>query len=252
MAYNPGSSISFKSYALANVGTASTHYLAGFYDAAGAAATLTIGGTVTQTYGTAARVVGAHAFCVASGAGGTDLTLTVSGVSITDAGVKNDADSEVIVADTDTATTDAYYETTKKWLGQITYTLEGAAGAFTFNYGFCKYEDFGNRDFIVTDFEILGHGGAGETALVIKLFLHSTAGWTYSLGAFVAGGTVLINSNTDMGTNDNLANNFDFAYKRAALSQAVMGNASEGLVVSVTTATNSSIAFATAHIGVTI
>ncbi len=251
MAYNPGSSIAFKSYALANIGTASTHYLGGFYTYAAAASTLTIGGTVTQTFGAADRVVGAHAFIVASEAPETDLVLTVSGVSITDAGVKNDADTEVVVADTGVVSTDQYMETTKKWLGQVTYTLTGSSGSFLFNYGFAKYEDFGNRDFTVTDFELIGHGGAGETALDIQLLLHSSAGWTYSAGAFVAGGTVIIDSSTDMGTNDNLANNVDFAYKRASLSQAVMGNASEGLVIAVTTATNSSISYATGHIGVT-
>ena len=252
MAYNPSSSIAFKSYALADVGTADDHFLAGFYDAPAAHAVLTIGGAVTQTYGSVDDCVAAHAFCVASGAGGADLVLTVTGVSITDAGVKNDTDSEVIVADTDTATTDAYYETSKKWLGQVTYTLTGAAGAFTFNYGYCKYEDFGNRNFTVTDFEMVGHAGAGETTLEIHLHLHSSAGWTYSAAAFVAGGTEIINSLTDHGTNNNLTSGSDFAYKRAGLSQAVLGSGSEGLVIHVGTAVNNSITYATAHIGVTL
>ncbi len=230
----------FKSYTLTDTGTADTHYVAGFYDAPAAAATLTIGGTVTQTYGTAGRAKGGHAFAVASGAGGTDLVLTVTGISITDGGVRNDSDSEVIVADTDTATTDAYYETDKKWLGQVTYTLSGAAGAFTFNYGFTKYEDFGNRDFTVTDFETVIHGGTvSETGFDFQLLHHKSAGWTYSAGAFVPGTGAVVSSLTDYSaTNDNLTSNMDAAYKRAGMSTDVAGATAEGIIVKVVTSSN--------------
>jgi len=241
----------YKSYSISDVGTAATHWLAGFYNAPAADVTLTIGGSVTQTYGTVEDCVAAHAFCVASGAGGTDLVLTVSGISITDAGVKNGADSEVIVADTDAASANQYFETSKKWLGRVTYTLTGAAGAFTFNYGFCKYEDFGNRDFTITDFEVTGHGGATETGLDIQLLKHSSSGWTYSAAAFVPGGTSIVDLNTDHGTDGNdLSNNMDFAYKRASLSEAISGSGSEGLVIRMDTAVNNSVTFATAHVGV--
>jgi len=247
-----GSTVAFKSFAVGDIGNADTHYFAGFYEAPAADSTLTIGGTVTETLGTAGECKAAHAFCVASGAGGTDLILTVTGVSITDAGVKNDSDSEVIVADADAAATDQYFETSKKWLGQITYTLTGSSGAFTFNYGFCKYEDFGNRNFTVTDFEVTGHGGASETTLDIQLLHHRATGWTYSAGAFVPGNSSVVDLATDHGTNNNLTNNEDFAYKRAGLSTAIAGSASEGLVVAITTAVNNSISSASIHIGALI
>ena len=244
-------SLAFKSYTIASLGTADSHYFAGFYDAPATHAVLTIGGTVAQAYGDAGDIKCAHAFVVAKEAGGADLVLTVTGVSITDAGVKNDADSEVIVADCDTATADAYYETTKKWLGEVTFTLSGAAGAFTFNYGFCKYEDFGNRDFIVTDLEAVWHGGANETGFDIQLLLHSSAGWTYSAAAFVPGAAAFVSSLTDLSaTNDNFADNFDAAYKRAGLSQAVAGSGSEGIVIRVVTAVNASISYGDIHLGV--
>jgi len=242
----------FKSYTLTMLGNASSHYMAGFYDAAAAEEVLTIGGTVTRTYGTVGGMKAAHAFVVAKEAGGADLVLTVSGVSITDAGVRNDSDSEVIVADTDTASADAYYETTKKWLGQITFTLTGTAGAFTFNYGFCKYEDFGNRAFTLTDFECVLHGATtSETGFDIQLLKHSTAGWTFHASAFVPGSTALVSSLTDYSsTNDNFAGNQDVAYKRAGLTEAVDGSASEGLVVRVVTANNNSVQYGDIHIGV--
>ncbi|MBT6051109.1 hypothetical protein HN682_05280 [Candidatus Peregrinibacteria bacterium] len=241
----------FKSFTLSDVGNAGIHYTAGWYRAAAADETLTIGGTVTRTYGTAGQAHGAHAFCVASGAGGTDLVLTVTGVSITDAGVRNDADSEIIVADADAASTDEYFETSKKWLGQVTYTLTGSSGAFTFNYGFCKYEDFGNKDFTVTDFEMGDFlAGASETGLNVKLKLHSSSGWTYHASAFVPGGTTICDLATDYGTNNDIANGDDGSYKRAALSQAVLGSSSQGIIVEVTTAVNNSIDAANFHVGV--
>lgn len=242
----------FKSYSIGDTGTEDVHYLAGFYDAPVTDVTLTIGGTVTQTYGNIGGIKAAHAFCVASGAGGIDLVLTVTGISITDAGVRNDADSEIIVADTDAAITDQYFETSKKWLGQVTYTLTGAAGAFTFNYGFCKYEDFGNRTFMVTDFEAVLHAGANATAVDIELMHHETTGWTYSAGAFEPGGLILADLNTDYSaTNDDLDNTEYGAYKRSGLSGAVDGADNEGVLIKVTSAVNNSISYGNFHIGVT-
>jgi len=260
---NPGSAANtvFKSYSVGDLGTADTHWYAGFYEAP-AAHEVANEGNLTRTVGSAANECkAAHVFIVASAAGaaaggttGVGL-LTVTGVSITDAGVKNDADSEVILADVSAASTDAYYETSKKWLGQpvITISTDGDRTTYnlTYNYGFCKYEDLGNRNFTVSDFEITGHGGGNETTLDIVLLKHSSTGWTYSAAAFVAGGTSICDSGTDHGTNNNLSTNEDFAYKRAALSTTIMGASSQGIVVKITTAVNNSIKTATIHLGVT-
>lgn len=243
----------FKAYSVADIGTNGTHYFAGFYEAPAAHVVLTIGGAVTQTYGTAGRMKAAHAFCVASGAGGADLVLTVSGVSIGEDGVRNDADSEVIVADCDEAITDQYFETTKKWLGQVTYTLTGAAGSFTFNYGFCKYDDFGDRDFTINKFECVAHAGGNETGFDIQLLHHKATGWTYSAAAFVPGTGALVSSLTDYSaTNDNSATNEEFAYRRIGLTTAVAGQSKEGLLIKMVTAVNNSISWADMHVGVTL
>ncbi len=225
---------SFKSFALGDIGTDNIHYLAGFYEAAAAHEVLTIGGTVTRTYGTAGNMKSAHAFCVAEGVGGADLVLTVTGVSITDAGVKNDADSEVIVADTDTASVNDYFETAKKWVGQVTYTLTGSSGAFTFNYGFATYEDFGSRDFDITDLEIELHAGANETDFDIQLLHHKVAGWTYHASAFVPGTTPIVSSLTDLSaTNSNFSSGDEVAYKRHGLDTEVSGSTVEGVIVKI-------------------
>jgi hypothetical protein len=248
-----GTTVTFKDYSVSDFGNAGTHYIGGFYEAPAAHVVLTIGGTVTQTYGTAGRMKAAHAFAVASGAGGTDLVLTVTGISITDAGVRNDADSEILVADADAATTDQYFETTKKWLGQVTYTLTGAAGAFTFNYGFAKYDDFGNRDFIITDFEAVIQGSASETGFDIELLKHTTTGWTYSAAAFTPGNNTICSSLTDFSaTNDNTVADEYFAYKRTGLNTSVSGSGVEGILMKAITAVNNSVRYGDIHVGVTL
>lgn len=254
------SSTVFKSYAIADVGTADTHFIGGFY-AAPAAESVLNQGALTQTYGTAGRMYGAHAFLVAKEAGTATggsgaVTIVVSGVSITDAGARNDADSETIVADITALSVNDYIETTKKWLGQVTYTITvGATGhtayAASFNYGFCKYEDFGNRDFTLTDFEILIHGGASETALNAMITHHKITGWTYSAAGFIPGTGAVVSSVTDYSsTNDNYASNDDVAYKRAGLTTAVSGSTVEGIIVIISNAVNNSIKYGTIHVGV--
>jgi hypothetical protein len=240
----------YKSYSATALDTGEI-FIGGFYSYSATDATLTIGGTVTQTFGTAGQSHAAHAFVVASGAGGTDLVLTVSGVSIDDAGNRNGSDSEIIVADTDTATTDQYFETSKKWLGQVTFTLTGAAGSFTFNYGLVKYEDFGNRDFTITDFEVTGRAEANETGLDIELLHHEDTAFTYSAGAFSPNTTPLVSLGGDHSTDNDVATGDNFAYKRAGLSQAIAGSASEGTIIRVTTAVNNSMSFMNFHLGVT-
>lgn len=258
---NPGSAATvFKSYSVGDIGNADTHYFGGFY-AAPAAHKVSNEGALTQTVGSAANeMVAAHVFIVASAAGAASGgstgvgVLKVSGVSINDSGTKNDSDEETILADVSAASTDAYYETTKKWLGQPTITLsqDGDRTAYnlTYNYGFCKYEDFGNRNFTLTDFEVTGHGGASESGLDIKLIHHNSSAFTYSAAAFDPCATSLVDSATDCGTNNNLTNNQDFAYKRAGLSTTVSGAASEGVIVCITTAVNNSISSASIHVGV--
>lgn len=241
-----------KSYAISDYGANDDFYVAGFYEYSTASVTLTIGGTVTQTFDTANKASAAHAFVVASGAGGTDLVLTVSGTSITDNGVRTTSDSEIIVPDTDAAVTDQYFETSKKWLGERAYTLTGTSGSFTFNYGTCKYEDFGNRNFTVTDLEVVGLANANASDLNVELFHHSATGWTYAATGFVAGGDTIVDMATDYGTDRDLLANEYFAYKRANLSEDIDGSASEGAIIKITQTTNNAIRYATAHIGVLI
>lgn len=251
-----GDTPSFKSYMVTTQGLGANPdvYAGGFYEAPAADADLTQA-NLTQTLGTANKAEGAHVFLVASAVGttdGSDLVVTVTGISITDAGARNGSDSEVIVADATAMATDQYFETAKKWLGQVTYTLSSTAGstyATTFNYGFCKYDDYGNRDFKVTDFEVCGFAGANDNDLDIILYHHSSAGWTYHATAFVPGGTVICQLSADYSTDDKLVSAEAFAYKRTGLATSVTGSGSEGIVVDIITTANNAIEYATIIVG---
>lgn len=242
-------------------GSSGIFYIAGFYDWPAADANLDEG-SLTVTHGAANISYAAHAGLVAAAAGATDagtVSIVVSGTSIDDDGTRSAADSETIVADITAMSTNAYYETVKKWLGTITYTLTGAGGAATFNadfnYGFAKYEDFANQDFSVSSLECVGRAGANDTGFNIRLFHHNTADWTYSAAAFVPGPTAgdaseLANMNTTHSTEKNLNSGDPFAYKRVDLNTDVDGDNGEGVVVEITTGANRAVEAMDVHIGV--
>ena len=232
-------------------------YVAGYYEAPAAATVLNEGNT-TLLYGTVRKAQGAHAFLVASdigtAAGGAGaVTITVSGISVTDAGVRNAADTEILVADITTLSTNDYVETIKKWLGQITYTIDpGATGhatyALTFNYGFAKYDDMLNRDFIIKGFEAVGFAGANDTDFDIILFKHSSTGWTYSVAAFEPGNTAICKLSDTYGTDDELYANGHFAYKKESLNTAITGSGTEGFVIKMTSTANNAVEYVNFHV----
>ena len=240
-------------------GVSGTYFAFGYYEAPAADTTINQAGA-TQTLGSANEARGAHACLVASGAGtaagGAGLVeIVVTGTSINDSGVRNAAASEVIVPSVVDMTTDAFYETNLKWIGQVTYTIQvagaGTHTAFeaTFNYCLAKYEDFGNRDLLLTDFEVTGRAGANDAGPNFELLHHRATGWTYSAAAFVPGNGAVCDMQTDYNTEYVFTAGENFAYKRAALSTVVHGAESEGLVVRITTAANRSIDIANIHIG---
>jgi hypothetical protein len=192
-------------------GNPDTYYLAGYYDFAATDANLTQA-SLTQAYGSANNSYAAHAAIVAGGVGvvvgGGQVGLRVTGTSINDLGVRTPGDSETIVSDITTLALNQFVEG-KKWLGTITFELFVVSGAPTsfsldFNYGFAKYEDFGNRDFTVNDLECIGRGAGSDAGFNITLFHHSTAGWTYAATGFVPGGTVIADMQTDEAPDNSL------------------------------------------------
>ena len=244
----------YKGFATGPTGTINEHWLAGFIRTPAADTTLTVGATATQVYGTANEMNGAHAFIVAGAAASAACVLTVTGVSLGDDGVRNDADSEVLFLDGTTVSTNDYIETTKKWLGQVTFTLSGTGGAtIDFNYGFSKYEDFGNRDFTVTDLEFVAHTGANESDARFRMLKFSgTSNFVYHATAFDPMAGAFADSDDLLGTNIGYSTGNCFALKLTGLSIPVAGTSSEGLVMYFETASNNSLRYANLHIGAVI
>jgi len=252
----------FKSFSFTSpTGATGIFYAGGFYEFAAADSNLNEV-SQTQTFGDANSAHASHAFCVVAGVGADNKTvgavrLKVSGTSITDAGVRATSDTEVLIADIKAATviTDKYFETSKKWIGQVTFTLEndatGDATTFSldFNYGLAKYDDFGNRNFVLQDFECVGRAGANDSGFNIELIKHQTSDWTYHASAFVPGGNVITALATVHSTESNLVNNDVFAFKRANLSEAISGNDGEGFLMRMTTTANNAVEFMDIHVG---
>jgi hypothetical protein len=251
----------FKSYNVTTQGLGANPdiYAAGFYDYSVSDPALNQG-NLTQSFGGANVTHASHAFIVTSGAGSVDtgvVGIKVTGTTITDAGVRATGQEEVLLADITAATTDGYYETTKKWLGSVVFTLYTVSGSPTtynlaINYGLTKYEDWGNNDFSVTDIEAVGFAGAADNDFDIKLLHHKTTGWSYNNGAF----TPIIAANTiaslvgDHSTDDKLAASKNFAWKRTGLSTAITGSGSEGVILFISSTANNAVEYCNMHIGV--
>ncbi len=252
---DPFAGRSAKSYSFtAPAGSSGVFYAGGFYEAPLADANLDEGGP-NIVLGTANNMYAAHAFLVAAAAGAVDAgscSIVVSGTSVDDQGNRTPADSETIVPDITAMATDQYFETPKKWIGQILFALIPAGATVfnaDFNYGFAKYDDLWNRNFKVIGFELVGLAGATDAGFKTELLFHEDTGWTYSAAAFEPGSTVLAET-TDYAGEDNLTSGEPFAYKRDDLDQIVQGDDSEGFLVRITTTANNAVRILNAHVEV--
>ena len=230
-------------------GSAGDYYAAGFYDCPAADSNLTQAST-TQVHGTTNGSAAAHAIAVAAAVGvtdGTDLVLTVTGTSIDDSGNRVTSDSEIIVADCTASATNQFYQTDKKWLGPVTYTLSSTGGTtfnYDFNYGYVAYEDFANSDFLLDNFLFEWLGSATDAGFNIAIHHHKATGWTYSAAAFDPGSGELYQLSADHSTDRKLTTGEYGRWKRTGLSVAVAGADSEGIIVHVTTTVNNSLQWA--------
>lgn len=242
-----------KQFAFSSPGGGSgTFFIAGFYDAPLTDANLTQAST-TQVHGAANHPYYAHAFLVAAAAGTASggagaVEIEVSGTSVDDNGVRTAADTEILVADITAMATDQFFETTKKWIGQITYTLQNAGGstqttfAADFNFGFAKYEDAQNTDFEINSFQLEGRAGGNDAGFNVELCEHTAVGWTYSAAAFQAGVLpAIVDVAAIWSTESDLTNGDHFAFKKLDLSTQIQGSEAEGFLVRVTTTTNNAV-----------
>lgn len=258
-------STAVKSYNIGATGSG-IQYVAGYYHGDSADVNLTQA-SATATHGSANEPAGAHAFWVfgamaASGGSGAPR-IEVSGTSFisADGGTRTATDSEIIVADLSTGTLDQYYESTKKWLGQVTYTIicDGACTHTTFsadgNIGHAKYDDLGSSGrlgFTIEDFEIIGFAGANDTGFDLELIKHDGTGWTYAATGFVPGNGSVASLSTSYGPENDLTTGLHFSYEIEDINEFIDVNSStqkEGYLIRITTTSNNAIKFATANIG---
>ena len=214
-------------------GGAVTQYVGGFYFF-GASNFIPAAG---QTLGTANSSYAAHAFIVL-GDTSSDMIITVTGTSINDNGVRQDPDTQDI--DTSGGVLNDYFETTKKWIGQVDITLKSGTG-INVNYGFCKYWDHNNRNFILRGLELTGFAGANDATPDIKLIHHKTSDWTYNVGAEPTPPTPIADLQTDHNTEFQLLLQEPFAWKRSNLNELIQGGDGEGLMFSIDITNNNSI-----------
>jgi len=252
----------FKSESFTSRGvSAGTFYMFGNYSAPTSDVTLTQA-SLTQTYGAANAAYGMRPFAVFAGDGTVDtgvVGLRVNGTTITDGGVRTATDTQVISTDITAPALDAYLEPAKKFLGQVEYELYVVSGSPTaysvsFNYGFAKYEDFGNRDFMLTDVEVTGLAGFTDNAAQIVVLKHTETGWTYSAAGFEPGDGEITSMNTIYSTEDELVNGEPFFFKldSSGLNVPILGAGSEGVVIKIVAGGNNTYQILNAHLGVQI
>lgn len=224
---------SFSSFVSAG---AITQYVGGFY-LFGASNFIP---AAAQALGTANISYAAHAFIVL-GDTSVDMVVRITGTSINDNGVRQAGDTEDL--DTSGGVLNDYFETSKKFIGAIDIKLQSGTG-INVNYGAAKYWDHNNTSFTVKGLEIVGFAGANDATPEIKLIRHSTAGWTYNVGAEPSPPTELASLQTDHNTEFQFKLKEQFAWKRSNLNSLVVGHGSGGIMFSVDIGNDKSISFA--------
>lgn len=225
--------VSEKSWAFETpVGASGIFWAGGFYDFAAANNDF----DPSINFGTVNAAKAAHLAIVLGELSVDEIQITVSGASITDTGTRNGSDTEVITIPDATAA-DTYYETAKKWLGQV--AIETTSGtAKNCNYGFVKYWDNNNNDFRVLGLETTWLSGGNDNAPDIQLLHHKTTGWTYNGGAIPTHPPALASMATDYGADKKTVSGEEGAWKRDNLNTTVDGSGSEGALIEITTTAN--------------
>jgi len=213
-------------------GSLGTFYVGGFYLLPATNYT-PAGGTAL---GNANVAYHAHAFIVL-GAASTDMVVRVTGTSVDEAGNRVASDIEDI--DTSGGSTNDYFETPKKWIGQISLSLQSGTGV-VINHGLCKYWDNQNSDFRVTGVEVTGRAGANDTSPNFGIIRHRPEDWTYTAGGALPP-PFTADMQTDYGTEYQFVNGEHFAWKRIGLSEEINGSGDEGIICVVETNANKSI-----------
>lgn len=183
------------------------------------------------TFGPTNGAHGAHLFIVTGEIPIDEVTIRVSGVSITDLGGRNETDTQDIIINAGT-NINTYQETSKKWIGEL--NIETISGTpINCNYGLSKYHDNANTDFIVTDIECLWVSDSSDVNSDIELLHHKDTNWTFNLGDEPSHPPPIVSRSTDYGTYNSQYIG-DGAWKHIEINQLINGSQSEGIIWRVT------------------
>lgn len=218
-------------------GSAGTFYTGGYYLFASSDDDF----NPATTHGVANISYAAHFFFVqaAGASGGVDTVVRVTGTTIDDDGNRTPGTNVDISID-DAGAAGTYYETSEKWIGQVTLTKQSGPDLLA-NFGFCKYWDNNNNDFRIIGIEVTGRAGANDTNPNILLRHHKATGWTYNNGAAPTPPAAVVDMNTDHNTELQYRIAQNFAWKRSNLLESVIGSGSEGTIIEWVTSANKSV-----------
>jgi hypothetical protein len=219
-------------------GSFGTYYFGGFYIHSGTANDF----SPSTTFGTANVAYGAHFFVVLGAATVDELTIRVTGTSMTNGATRTAADTEDIVIPSGSVV-DTYYETANKWIGQV--TVEAVSGtAKICDFGYCKYWDNNNTDFVVTGIEATWLAGANDAAPNISLIHHhgedGNTDWTYTGSGATpeTSATHIANMQTDYNTEYQLLSGIEGSWVHANISHSIPGSGKEGILWEIVTTAN--------------
>lgn len=190
------------------------------------------------TFGTANSSYAAHFFLVqaAGASGGTDTVIRITGTTIDDSGNRITSVNVDLTVD-DAGSAGTYYETTQKWLGQVTVAKQSGPDLLM-NYGLCKYWDNNNTHFKVAGVEATWLGAKNDNTPDIILRHHKATGWTYNNAAAPTPPPAIASMATDHNTEIYIKTDEEGSWKRDNLSDNVHGEASEGILIELATTTN--------------
>ena len=201
-------------------------YAGGFYAFAGTPDDF----SPAVNFGAVNGAIAAHPFVVTGAVPGDEVVIRVTGTSITDAGVRIPADTEDRTVSAGTAVNTKVEF--KKFLGQV--QIETISGTpISCNYGWAKYHDFNNQDFVILGLECIWESDSTDTTSNIELIHHRADGWTYNGGGPPTPPAPLASRSVDYGA-DNAQFVGEGAWKRSGLSTLVDGRDSEGYLWRVT------------------
>jgi len=181
-------------------------------------------------FGTVDSPVSAHIMIVTGALAVDKVTIRVIGTSIDDDGTRTATDTDDIVVAAGTPA-NSYFES-KKFIGQVSIETVGGT-PIACNYGWAKYFDMNNTDFVITGFEALWESDSADAASDIELIVHQAVGWTYNAGAPPTVPIVLASRSGDLAPEDKHEVG-PGAWKRSNISRRVYGSKAEGLLWRVT------------------